>query len=242
MRHRLRDRVEELGEVSTDFALDADRHDGPREVAALHAPRRVVERFLDRTAETGLGERPLQLAADRFARLFGDGLEALHEREAGPHRTREQVERVGKLRLELLEPRCLLRRFKMMNGDAISATMVDDRDAPGPNNRNAKTAAMSAPTGAYTRNSAGRSGSLACSSSCSTFSSTPAPAMRPATSDGLLHEVHAVGGLLADRRHRLVDVVAREAPLETRLALRRRRTRASTTVHPVAANAVAAMT
>src|SRR4051794_24812168 len=49
--HRVRHGVEQLGQVATDLALDADRHDRPHEVDTGHPLRRFFERVLDRTAE-----------------------------------------------------------------------------------------------------------------------------------------------------------------------------------------------
>ena len=102
LRHRLGDRHQQLGEVAADLALDADGHDGPGEVGAVHALGDGVERLLERTAETGLGDDPAQLAAHRLGDLLRHGLDALHHRVAGPQRARQQLERVGQLRLELL--------------------------------------------------------------------------------------------------------------------------------------------
>ena len=85
--------VEQLGQVATDLALDADGHDRPHQVDAGHALGRVLERVLDGPAEARLGEHPLELAAGRLGRLVGDRLEALGEGEPGSHRTREQVQR-----------------------------------------------------------------------------------------------------------------------------------------------------
>jgi hypothetical protein len=44
--HGVRDGHEQLGEVAADLTLDADRHDRPREVVAVHAFGHGVERLL----------------------------------------------------------------------------------------------------------------------------------------------------------------------------------------------------
>ena len=95
---------EELGQVAADLPLDADGHDGPGEVGAVHALGDAVERLLERAAEAGLGDDPAQLLAHRLGDLLGHGLDALHERVAGPQRARQQLQRVGQLGLELLAP------------------------------------------------------------------------------------------------------------------------------------------
>ena len=46
----------------------------------------AVERLLERPAEAGLGDHPAQLLAHRLGDLLGHGLDALHERVAGPER------------------------------------------------------------------------------------------------------------------------------------------------------------
>ena len=73
-----------------------------REVGAVHALGDAVERLLERAAEAGLGDDPAQLAAHRLGDLLRHGLDALHERVAGPQRAGQQLQRVGQLRLELL--------------------------------------------------------------------------------------------------------------------------------------------
>ncbi len=60
------------------------------------------KRVFDRATEADLGERPLQLLAHRVGDLLRDGFEALHERETGPQRAREQRQRVGQLTFEAL--------------------------------------------------------------------------------------------------------------------------------------------
>ena len=52
-------------------------------------------------AEAHLGEHALQLLAHRVGGLLRHGLEALHERETGAERAREQRQGVGQLVLEL---------------------------------------------------------------------------------------------------------------------------------------------
>ena len=65
LHHGVGDRHQQLGQVATDLALDADGHDGPGEVRAVHALGRGVERLLERAAEAGLGDDPTQLDAHR---------------------------------------------------------------------------------------------------------------------------------------------------------------------------------
>ncbi len=116
--HGVGDRVEQRGQVSTDLALDPDRHDGPRQVVAAHAHGGVIERVLGRPAQTNLGEHALQLASHRWADLLGDCFEALHEREPGPQRAREERERVGQLAARMT-----------VDGRAACATRRPRRDA-----------------------------------------------------------------------------------------------------------------
>src|SRR4051794_8093253 len=58
---RGRNRREDLGEVAADLSLDPDGHDDPLEVDAAHARADPLQRILDRHAEAGLDEGPVEL-------------------------------------------------------------------------------------------------------------------------------------------------------------------------------------
>ena len=128
--HRLGDGDEELGQVAADLPLDADRHDGPGEVAGLHPGGDAVERLLEGTAEAGLGDDPAQLPAHRLGDLLRHRLHALHERVAGAQRAGQQLEGVGEQRLELLAP-AVGRGSDTMAGGIRATTTTPMRAAMG---------------------------------------------------------------------------------------------------------------
>src|SRR4051794_12559717 len=86
---------QDLGEVATHFALDADGHDDPLEVHAAHPLRDAFEGVLDGHTKPGLHERAVELARDRLRALPNDGVNALREGVAGDQPARHQLEGVG---------------------------------------------------------------------------------------------------------------------------------------------------
>ena len=72
---------------------------------AVHALGDAVERLLERPAEAGLGDHPAQLVAHRLVDLLGDGLDALHQRVAGPQGAGEQLSMSGSWDLNCLRRR-----------------------------------------------------------------------------------------------------------------------------------------
>ncbi len=98
------------------------------QVLAAHAHCGVVERLFRRTAETHLGEHPLQLTAHRRADFLRDCLQTLHEREAGAQRARQQRQRVRQLVLERALAATLLLRDvhdRRQRGDRRGNETVD---------------------------------------------------------------------------------------------------------------------
>src|SRR3954451_1724395 len=81
--HGGRDRVQQLGQVSTDLPLDVDGHHDPVEVLALEPVGHALERSLQRQTEAGLDEDLAELAGDRLGALADDGVDGLGQREAG---------------------------------------------------------------------------------------------------------------------------------------------------------------
>ena len=69
---------------SPRFLLDAHGGDAFREVAVAYPRCRRLESFLDRAAEAGFGQHPLEFSCRWLAQLLGDGLEALEEGKPGP--------------------------------------------------------------------------------------------------------------------------------------------------------------
>ena len=65
----------------------------------------VVQRFLQRQAEVLLVERLPELRPDRLVELVGHHLHAGAERMAGADRAGQQIERLGKVLLELVDAR-----------------------------------------------------------------------------------------------------------------------------------------
>ena len=104
---RVRDRVEDLGEVATDRVLDRDGRGHQLQVVRADAPDHVLERLLERQAEVDLADDAAELERDRRPRLADDELDGLEERGAGAERVREQGDRVRKLLVEGLQPAAL---------------------------------------------------------------------------------------------------------------------------------------
>src|SRR6478735_3741337 len=96
------DRVEQLGQVSTDLPLDVDRHHDPVEVLALEPVGDALERRLERQTEAGLDEDLAELAGDRLGALADDGVDGLGQRETRGERARHQLQGLGEGGLELL--------------------------------------------------------------------------------------------------------------------------------------------
>ena len=71
-------------QVSPGFLLDAHGGHALGEVAVAYPGGGGLEGFLDRAAEAGFGQHPLEFSRRRFTQLLGDSLEALQKGKAGP--------------------------------------------------------------------------------------------------------------------------------------------------------------
>ena len=60
----------------------------------------AVQRVLDRDAEPGLDQRPVELAGDRLLALPDDGVDRLRHRVAGRQAAGDELQRVRQLREE----------------------------------------------------------------------------------------------------------------------------------------------
>src|SRR3954454_3314185 len=100
--HGGRHRVQQLGEVASDLALDVDGHHDPVEVLALEPVGDALEGGLERQPETGLDEHLAELAGDRLGGLADDGVDRLRQRQTGSQGPGHQLQGVGERRLELL--------------------------------------------------------------------------------------------------------------------------------------------
>src|SRR6478672_618269 len=101
--NRVRDRVEDLGEVAADGVLDRDRGGHQLEVVRANAADHVLERLLERQAEVDLADDAAELGRDRRPRLAHDELDRLEERGAGTERVREERDRVRQLLVERVQ-------------------------------------------------------------------------------------------------------------------------------------------
>jgi hypothetical protein len=99
--HRVDGCLEYLAEIAADLALDPDRHHQPGEVLARVAGGGAVERVFEFATEPRLGKRPAELARDRLGAFAYERVDRLPEREAGPDRADDELQR---LRQQFGEP------------------------------------------------------------------------------------------------------------------------------------------
>src|SRR4051794_17017762 len=125
--HRGRDRVQQLGQVSTDLPLDVDGHHDPVEVLALEPVGDALERGLEREAESGLDEDLAELTGDRLGALTDDGVDRLRQRETCGQRPGPQLQGLGQSGLELLLPALAL-ETEVHPGADRAAHHEDDPD------------------------------------------------------------------------------------------------------------------
>src|SRR6266508_3500088 len=95
--HGVHSGLQHLGQVAADLALDPDRHHQPLQVLAAGTFGHLVQRRFHLDAEQGLRQRPAELAGDRLTALAYQDVERLRQREPGPQRADDQLQRVRKL-------------------------------------------------------------------------------------------------------------------------------------------------
>ena len=131
LHHRVGDGVEQHGQVSADLALDLI-------AMTVHARSRLSMRSAASPSASSI-ERPRRTSVNTrcsslrigSADLLRDRLEALHEREPGAQRAREQRERVGQLALERVLP-VALRVFESTRTDRAPTTTAAISPTIGP--------------------------------------------------------------------------------------------------------------
>src|SRR5712692_7650789 len=101
---RVRDVVEDLGQVAADRAVDRVCRRHEVEVGTDHALGDVRQRLVGRTTEVHLAHGSAELVADGRHRVLGHGVDGLRERVAGLDGVRQQGERVAQLVVEGLQP------------------------------------------------------------------------------------------------------------------------------------------
>jgi hypothetical protein len=106
--HRLRDRFEDLGQISADLPLHEDRRDEDSHVHDLDAVSEAQQGFLEGKPELLLLERDPELGGQRLRGFIGRHAQARGERMPRPHRTGDQIDGVGKLALQLQDAPPLL--------------------------------------------------------------------------------------------------------------------------------------
>ncbi len=96
---------EQLGEVAAGLLLDEHGQDEDLQLDHAGPPGQVAEGDLGREAEVLLLVAVGELGGDRLGELVGDGQQGLAQRLAGADHPGHQLEGVGELRAELLDPR-----------------------------------------------------------------------------------------------------------------------------------------
>ncbi len=86
--------VKHFSEVSAHLALNANGHDHPGEVDALHALGDAVERILKVNAQPRLDQRPIELRGDRRFALANDSVDGLGHRVASGEAASHELQSV----------------------------------------------------------------------------------------------------------------------------------------------------
>jgi hypothetical protein len=97
-------RLEQLGQVAADPALDVDGHHDPGEVLAVEALGHACQGGLEADAEARLDQHAAELRRDRLRALVDDGVDGLGEGQARRQGARHQLQGVGQAAAEGLAP------------------------------------------------------------------------------------------------------------------------------------------